>query len=638
MNENKSKVSLKQWLHYQFDNMMSKGSIALIGWLGLISLIIIIGGAAILILAGIKPENSTENFTYLEAIWMSMMRALSSGNLGKDEGWAFRIVMLFVTLGGVFVVSTLIGILNNGIRKTIDNLRKGHSLVIESGHTLILGWSTKTFPIIRELIIGNENHKNPRIVILAEKEKEKVEDEIRQKITDRKNTKIICRSGNLLDADDLRMVNPIEAKSIIITSPETENPDTYVIKTILAITNDKNRKKEPYHIIAEIKEKSNMEVAKIVGKDDVTFVLSRDVISRIIVQTSLQSGLSVVYQELLDFKGSEIYFHEEEGLHGKTFKETLFAFNTSCPIGVYYKDDTLKINPPMDTKINKGDKLILISEDDVNIRMNGGKNVNIEKEIIKPIKEAVKNIENVLILGWNQEGRTIIKELDNYLCENSNISVVARHHDLGRQLLQIIPELKNVTVTYKDGDITKRDVLISNDVNKFDHIIVLCYSDLFDSQKADAIILITLLHLRDIASKYNIKLNVVSEVMEIKNKKLAEVTRADDFIISDHMISLLMTQISENKKLKDVFDDLFNAEGSEIYLKPVENYIETGKEVDFNTILEAAALRNEVAIGYRQNQFIDDEEKYYGVTVNPDKTKKVLFGNKDKIIVLAEEE
>ncbi len=74
---------------------------------------------------------------------------------------------------------------------------------------------------------------------------------------------------------------------------------------------------------------------------------------------------------------------------------------------------------------------------------------------------------------------------------------------------------------------------------------------------------------------------MVSEMIDIRNRNLADVTRADDFIVSDKLISLMLAQISENKQLNAVFTDIFDPEGSEIYLKPANAYIETGKTGQF---------------------------------------------------------
>ena len=71
-------------------------------------------------------------------------------------------------------------------------------------------------------------------------------------------------------------------------------------------------------------------------------------------------------------------------------------------------------------------------------------------------------------------------------------------------------------------------------------------------------------------------------------------TRADDFIVSDRLISRLLTQVSENKQLNAVFTDLFDAEGTEIYLKPAADYVTPGREVTYATIVEAARRISEL--------------------------------------------
>ena len=158
-----------------------------------------------------------------------------------------------------------------------------------------------------------------------------------------------------------------------------------------------------------------------------------------------------------------------------------------------------------------------------------------------------------------------------------------------------------------------------------------------DIQEADAKTLICLLHLRDIANKTNKNLSIVSEMLDNKNRALAEVTKADDYIVSDRIISLMLSQLSEKKELKKVFDILFEAEGSEIYLKPVTDYVRTGDPMNFYTVLESAAQKKQVAIGYRIHANANDASKAYGVVINPKKSDMIRFTSEDKIVVLAED-
>ena len=165
------------------------------------------------------------------------------------------IFMMTVTLFGLVIITLLIGLISNGILVKIESLRKGRSFVIEENHVVILGWSSKVFTLISELIIANENQSDAAIAILAEKDKVEMEDEIRDKVKNFKTTRIICRTGNPIDLDDLKIVNLEESKSIILLDNDSENSDSQIIKSIVAITTQAFERKVPFHITAEIKDK-----------------------------------------------------------------------------------------------------------------------------------------------------------------------------------------------------------------------------------------------------------------------------------------------------------------------------------------------------------------------------------------------
>jgi voltage-gated potassium channel Kch len=631
----KRNASLKARLRYSFENTLAAGTIAIIGWLAVVSLLIIIIAALVIAFAGV-PGNDTENLGFIEAAWQSMMHALDAGTLGGDSPWPLRIVMLLVTIGGIFVLSSLIGVLTSGLESKLDDLRKGRSQVLEENHTLILGWSSKIYSIINELIIANENQKKPRIVIMADKDKVEMEDEIKTKITDTKNTRIICRTGSPLDLSDLEVVSPHEARSIIIISPEEENADTHVIKSILAITNNPNRRQEKYHIVAEIRDQSNMEAAELVSNDEAVIVLSSDLIARVTAQTCRQSGLSVVYTELLDFDGAEIYFKEEPSLAGKTFKDAVMAYEDSAVFGIHHPDGNVSVNPPMNTVLAEGDKIIAISEDDDTVNVSGRKDFNITEAAITTGQSQSQKQEKTLIIGWNDRGNSIIRELDNYVSSGSHVLVMAETEKAQQDIQQLRAQMNKQTLEFRKANTTERATFNSIDIVSFDHIIILCYTEM-DIQEADAKTLISLLHLRNISEQTGKDFSIVSEMLDIRNRALAEVTKADDFIVSDKLVSLMLSQLSENRDLKKVFDDLFEAEGSEIYLKPASNYVTPGKAVNFYTVIESASRRNEVPIGYRITAHSSDPSKAYGVAVNPKKSQQVTFTEEDKIIVIAED-
>jgi voltage-gated potassium channel Kch len=637
------RLSLRDRLRYAFDNSLARGPIALIGWLALISLMAIVLAAALIHFARITQDGG-ETLSFFEAFWESLVRTLDSGTFGGDTGWSFRLVMLAVTLAGVFFVSALIGIVNNGLDSRMAQLRKGHSIVLENNHTLILGWSPKIFTIVSELVIANANQQKPRVVILAEKDVVEMKDEIAAHVGDTGKTRVIYRTGSPLELSHLEIVNPHTARSIIILAPESADPDSEVIKTILALTNHPRRQAERYHIVAELVDIRNLAVAQLAGTDEVKFVIGSDVIARLVVQTARQSGLSMVYTELLDFSGDEIYFQVEPQLVGRKFGEALFAYEDSTVIGLRYHAGGVQLNPPMDTIVQPGDQLVAISEDDDTVRVSGKvtawpeleQQLNIDLTAIgapHPI-EAVP--ERTLLLGWNSQGPLIVDELDRYVSDGSSLVVVADVPELPVILERECGAAHSQTVTCRVADTTDRRVLDGLELSTYQQVIILCYSDTLDQQQADARTLITLLHLRDIKEKHGYRFRIVSELLDVRNRQLAEVAHADDFIVSNRLISLMLTQISENPELKAVFTDLFAPEGSEIYLKPAREYVASERTINFYTIVEAARRRGEVAIGYRRASLASDASRAYGIVVNPDKSVPVTFEANDFIVVLAE--
>lgn len=629
-------ATFRDRLRYRFDTFLARGTGALLVGLFVASSVLVLSIAAFVVLTGQAPEEDGARIGFLGLAWMGLLRTLDTGTMGGDAGSPlFLAAMLAVTLGGVFTVSTLIGVLNNGLDQKLSDLRRGRSRVIESGHTLILGWSDQIFTIIPELVQAQASEPQSCIVILGDRDKVEMEDEVRAKAGDTGRTRIVCRRGSPMDPADLDLVSVRTSRSIIVISPDGPDPDVCVIKTLLAITNAPSRRTSPYHIVAELREARNLEAARLVGGDEVQLVLVGDLVSRIIAQTCRQSGLSVVYTELLDFGGDEIYFTTQPALTGLAFGQTLQAFPSCTVMGLRRRDGTVILNPPMDTTLADGDALVVIAEDDSAIRCEPARAPQVDVSAIRTGTAAAPEPERTLILGWNQRGPGIIKELDHYVAGGSSLHIVADVEGL-EEAVATHCATQQLTVTCTRGDTTDRRTLEALAVGSYQHAIVLCYSDHLDVQQADARTLVTLLHLRDMAARSGQTLPVVSEMLDVRNRALASVTRADDFIVSDRLISLLLAQVSENRDLHLVFTDLFDPDGSEVYIKPAAQYVATGTPVTIDTLVEAARRRGEVAIGYRLMAHTGDADRGYGVVINPDKDAQVTLGEDDRVIVLAE--
>ena len=256
---------------------------------------------------------------------------------------------------------------------------------------------------------------------------------------------------------------------------------------------------------------------------------------------------------------------------------------------------------PWSARIEPGDNLFALSEDDDTIRLSGLANIPIEEGLIRASSKARKPApERTLLIGWNRSAATIVQELDAYVAKGSQVTVFADDIRAGKDVKACEKKLEKQSLTFIPGDTTNRELLDSLNIMEYDHVIVLAASGL-EAQDADARTLVTLLHLRDIVSKDETPFSIVSEMLDLRNRELAEVAQVDDFIVSEHLVSLMLAQLSEDENLFDVFQHIFDPEGAEIYLKPITDYVETGQPVTFYTVVEAArrARRNGAGIPRR---------------------------------------
>jgi ion channel POLLUX/CASTOR len=614
-----SKAGLRTRLRYWFDNTMSRGTPALIGWLAIVSVVLIV-----VISAALAVTGGTNIFGLF---WQTFISAFSLA-IPDNASVAARVPWFVLALGGIFLVSALIGLINNGIDKKLEELRKGRSAVVESDHTVILGWSDQVFTVVSELVAANRSRRRPAIVILAEQDKLEMEELLRERLAGTANTRVVCRTGNPLNVSDLELVNLNASRSIIILTPQTatapEDADAYVLKTLLAINRGPAFRDTEHHVVAAVRDGSVRAVAKLAGGNAVV-IDADDISARLTVQAARQSGLSVVYHDLLDFGGDELYVVSEPDLAGTTFGASLLAYRQCCPIGLVHQDGTTIVNPPMDTVIAADDKIVILAGDDSAIKLSSDGLTSVDDAIVYKARRA-EAPEHTLILGWNGRAARIIEQLDMYVSDGSSVEVITDRDDADSAINKL--SYTHLTASIKRGDTRERAVLEALDLGGYDNIIALC-DDVMDPLTADARVMVTLLHLRDILAKRGEVGAIVSEMRDDRDRALAQLTRDDDFVISEQLVSLLMTQISENAHLESVFADLFDPEGSEIYIRPASDYIQPTSGLTFATVTAAARVRNEVAIGYRIAYSGDG----HGIVLNPDKTRPIPVI--DRVIVLA---
>lgn len=636
-------TSLRLRLRYRFDNLVAGGTAALIGWLALACLVVVVPASAVLVWADRSTPTTLSG--RLTAVWVSVGQTLKIG--GAVGSPLYVLASVALALVGLLFVSALVSLITTGINRRIMSLRLGHSTVLEAGHTVVLGWSDQIFPVAGELVAANANQRRSAIAVLAPKDKVEMEDEISTRISDRGRTRIICRNGSTTDPTELVRVSPRTAKAVLVLPPGGEAGDAHVVKTLLAL-NTAVPGAGGAVVVAAVRDTRNHVTARLAAGPGGHVLCVDDIIARLLVQTARQPGLSLVYQELLDFAGDEFYTVAAGGLAGRAFGEALLSFATSCVVGLLHADGGVALNPDPGATIGPSDRIIVITQDDdTAVQVDVASCV--DEDAIVTARPRIPQAERLLLLGWNRRAPYIVDQLDQYVSPGSVLDVVALDDGDGGGGCTAATR-RRLEVAFHGGDITDPRVLAKLDVPSYDSVIVIGEADPvatatattvsaspIDTEEslADNRTLVTLLHLRAIAEAAQRDLSLTTEMSDDGNRLLAPAREGADFIVSGRLISVLMTQISESRYLADVFEELFDAEGSEFHLKPAADYVRAGREVSFATLVESARRRRECAVGYRLRAQTATGPAY-GLRINPDKRERVRLSEGDWLIVLAE--
>ncbi len=645
-------------LRYEFDNFMTKGGKSFFVMLIVLFLggLVLVGLLRILVLL-IWPELGGGGAPFLRHIWTIFLQMTDPGNMSQDIGSSpvVKITAIIAGMVGVIIFSMLIAFITTELGTILDELKKGRSRVIESGHTLILGWNERVIKILQELIVANESNFYAGVVILADQDKEMMDDTIKEAITDTKTTRIVTRHGSTSTLSDLDLVNASKAKSAIVLAScsdaasreERRISDLRVIKTILALTQCQDENGE-IPIVADVFSETHRKLVHLFSSDNVLSVDASEILGKILVQTSRSSGLAVVYNEMLSFDGGELYFYGAEWNNIK-FYDALFHFPDGVPLGIKKADGKLILRPEdNDIILEKGDEILIFAEDDSTIQFYDEPVVR-PKELTPTSKRLIRKIERQLFLGWHSIAPVLIQEFAHYLLEGSSIDVVIKEpsQEIKSMVEKAQQEHGSLKINLISRDPLSMEDLMSLSPFEYDNVIILSTSEGESAtEKIDSETIMILLLLRSIRGQTDHvdhidekQTSIITQIMNSDNDELMTRTTVDDFIISNNLVSMMFAALSEEPDLKAVYDDIFSEEGSEIYIKPAWLYFDSlPAKVIFADIIGVAHRRGEICFGVRRARYANDPSRNFGVKLNPDKKASYTITEDDWLVVLAEDE
>ncbi len=618
----------RQRLRYRFDNLLARGTWATLIWLGIVTLVVVAVSALLLALFDVALSGS-EDASYFEDFWQSLLRVLDPGTMAGDQGWGRRVLALGITIFGLLVAGTLIGVIAAGVEDRIERMRRGRSVVFESGHVVVLGDSDRLPLLIRQLDLARAHLRNSVIVVMADRDPTELHDSVRRVMADRLGSRLVFRSGDPTHLPDLEVVRLHDAEVVIVLADD-EAGDSRAIRTVIA-AKALLADHDSVPIVVELSEQSSGEELIRAYSSEVHPISPVQAVRRIAAVALREPGAGRVAMALLDDRESDIHIVHAHLLEGSRFIEVLQAYTSARPIGIMRASGATELNPPPDSLLQRGDRVVLISD-----TPNPPLSVDnpTDPPELSPVSTEVENLEaeqreqHILVWGWSDLGASLLSDWTNAALSSSSFEVLL---DRGRFDDFEAPQI--------GGDAPTIEAIIADDQEDLARrleesppidTIVLCASPDVGKEEADSGTLLTLVGLRHVIDRLHVPVpRLVVELLDADNIPLADMRGADDFVVSDALASQLIVQLAEQPDRRRALLELYDPSSPSIHLVPAARLGVSGL-TNVSDLYRVAYSAGLLAIGWRRRHPDGTE-----LVLNPHPSQQVDLEEGDQIVVIA---
>jgi hypothetical protein len=572
---------------------------------------------------------------FLDTLWWSLNQVLRLRGFERMYGATGPILAyaLFLSVIGLAVFGILVSLINNTMRRRIEALRQGETPVVERGHVLILGWNNKIHTVLMQLA---RLQPGARAVILAPQDIPTMETQLRVAGVYAERISIILRSGRPSNLRELQRVALDYASSVIVLSTDDDDRDS--IKTLVLLAAKTDWPGPPPTLTCEIALEQNHELAKIAARGCVHLISSSRVISKVIVQTMRNPGLSGVYAELFACDGNGIFVQQVPGCEGATLGEVAYRFANAIPIGVAWREETADgvrhaagLNPGADYDIAPDEQLVLMARS-LPVRLRDAV-PGWRSDLYREGGQRTRVPRRVLLIGWNDILYDILQELDAHALSGTQVTILSgTGADEAREKVdaKLGHPPRNLSLEFREGDAADESAFDGVELDAFQSLVVLA-DDSYAKDDADTHTLRVLLRLSNLNEGVGVRAPTTVELLNSANTDLLTGLDVDEIVVSPDIVSAQLAQISRQRILGPIYSELLSAGGVEISVRPVGHYVELGTDCSFDDLTYAAQQKIEIALGLRL------AANGGRVLLNPPRDGRWRLTEDDKAIVLAQQ-
>ncbi len=493
---------------------------------------------------------------------------------------------------GLFIGGALISIITSSLRQIIDSINSGYFTFKESNHIVIINQNLKLNFILEEInkyYLGKDEEQNI-VVLLSNDSIEK----FKKKLKEYTHIEITVIAGDTLSWDAYERVNINKADKIVLLLSEdrVENENKKISKYLISRTEFINTTAS-FVIETEYFQYSH-EIYMHIFHDKnnhYTLVNNNDLIGKFLNRSVVNYDYFHIFSELMSFDGNEFYTIEFSDIFDTkhTFETATLQLIKAVLVGII-RNNKVILNPPLEMELKINDKLILIMEDMTSYLLDK-KQVSIEKNIIlNPPR--LKEKRNICIVGNNTD--IDIKNITQFLTEESitNIKYYTPNHNTQYMEKSFWDELNTTSI----------DVIILNIEDEYEFNLSLYLQGVYYDCPEFLSKIVNILH------------DPIIAMLLSKNDNTHSI------ILSQQLIGEFITQAIFNLYTNDIFDEITQSKGNELYILYKEKYSDLYK-LNYLELKSLLLKNNMIYIGaFINNDFSFNHEKIYEV---------------DKIVVLA---
>ncbi len=611
-------ADLRHRLRYRFDNLLARGTVATLASLGIVTAIAVLVSSLLLTAFGVTFDGSDDS-RWLEDFWQSMLRMMDPGTMAGDVGWGRRLLALAVTVFGLLVAGTLIGILANGVENRVDAMRRGRSVVIESDHLVVLGGTERLPMVIRQLVLANQGRPDRTVVVLADRDPAELHEMVRDHVRGLQGTRVVYRCGDPTRRTDVELVRPARASGIIVLADR--DSDAAAVQTVLAIASELG---EPHEVPVVVEVSDRRTAARLVRAcPGVHPVVPHEAMARSAALALRQRGLGHVLAELSDAgRSTNIHVIDCPDAIGLRFEQLLHRYENGIPIGRHGADGSIELNPPPDRTLVPGDRLVVIASGVGPLEpTNATRELRGARSPTAAIA-AGPDADHLVVVGWNALAPQL---LEDWAVAASSSSTVEILHD--EELIDAtelsVPDLGVPTLTTRLNDLS--DVLAGGRATT----VIVLGSWALDVVEADARTLLDVRALRRLARERGDKVpRFVVELRDPENVELLDLDGPDDYVISTAIAGHFLAQLVEQPDRRRVLLEMYDSSGPSLQLIRCERLGLDGHH-EFSDIAATAYADGVIAIGWRTAA-----ERGARLVLGPPQSHDVALQPGDEIVVV----